>query len=130
MNQEQELIKSVKEAESITKDPKAVEVLADKAQKKARSRGGKVFQRIGKDLESLIRLARAWAGGKYKDINIGSLLIVVGAIVYLLDPFDVLPDFLPLIGFTDDATVIGLAISRVRKELDKFEDWETEITLK
>lgn len=129
MNQDHELNKSVKEAEAIAKDPKAVEMLADKAQKKARSRG-KVFQKIGKDVELLIRLARAWAGGKYKDISIGSLLIVIAAIAYLLDPFDVIPDFIPIVGFTDDATVIALAISRVRKELDKFEEWETEITLK
>ena len=55
---------------------------------------------------------------------------MIGAIAYLLDPLDVIPDFIPIIGFTDDATVIALAISRVRKELDKFEEWETEITLK
>ena len=129
MNEDHELNKSVKEAETIAKDPRAVELLADKAQKKARAHS-KMFQKIGKDVELLIRLARAWASGKYKDIGIGSLLIVIGAIAYLLDPLDVIPDFIPIIGFTDDATVIALAISRVRKELDKFEEWETEITLK
>lgn len=129
MNQDRELDKSVKEAESITKDPRAVEVLADKAQAKTKGKS-KIFKKIGKDVDLLIRLARAWAGGKYKEIGIGSILIVVGAIVYLLDPFDVIPDFIPLIGLTDDATVIGLAISRIRKELDKFADWENEITLK
>lgn len=129
MNQDRELDKSVKEAEFIAKDPKAVEVLADRAQTKAKSHA-KIFHKIGREVDLLIRLARAWATGKYRSIGIGSLLIVIGAIVYLLDPFDVIPDFIPFLGLTDDATVVGLAISRVRKELDKFEEWETEITLK
>jgi uncharacterized membrane protein YkvA (DUF1232 family) len=47
-----------------------------------------------------------------------------------LDPFDVIPDFIPFLGLTDDATVIGLAISRLRHELNKYEDWENEITIK
>ncbi len=129
MSQDQQLDKSIKEAATIAKDPRAVEILADKAQNKTR-KNERIFKNIYKDVGTLIRLARAWAGGKYKDVGAGSILIIVGAIIYLIDPFDVIPDFIPLIGLTDDAALIGLAITRVRKELEKFEDWESVITLK
>ena len=90
----------------------------------------RIFKGIRKDVDLLVRLARAWATGKYKDVSVGSVLIVLGALLYLLDPFDVIPDFIPFLGLTDDATVIGLAISRLRHELNKYEDWENEITIK
>lgn len=129
MDQDRELDRSVKEAETVVKDPRAVELLADRAQNKAR-KNEKVFKNLYKDIGVLIRLARAWAGGKYKDVGVGTILIVIGAILYLIDPFDVIPDFIPLFGLTDDAALIGLAVTRLRKELDKYEDWESVITLK
>ncbi len=109
--------------------PKGVNRLAALAQKKIRA-NDRVFKTLRKDLDLMLRLSKAWATGKYKDVSIASLLIVVGAILYLLDPLDVIPDFVPILGLTDDATVFGLAINRIKTELNKFEDWENEITIK
>ena len=109
--------------------PKGVNRLAALAQKKIRA-NDRVFKTLKKDLDLMLRLSKAWATGKYKDVSVASLLIVVGAILYLLDPLDVIPDFVPILGLTDDATVFGLAINRIKTELNKFEDWENEITIK
>jgi uncharacterized membrane protein YkvA (DUF1232 family) len=38
---------------------------------------------------------------------------LIGALVYFISPFDLLPDVLPIIGFTDDAAVIAGAIKLV-----------------
>ena len=40
-------------------------------------------------------------------------LILIGAIAYFVLPFDGLADFLPLLGFTDDAAVIAAALAQV-----------------
>lgn len=40
-------------------------------------------------------------------------LVLVGAIAYFVMPFDVIPDFLPVIGFTDDAALLAAAIASV-----------------
>ena len=39
------------------------------------------------------------------------------ALAYFVMPFDVIPDFLAGIGFTDDAAVIALALSLVAKNI-------------
>ncbi len=109
--------------------PRGVSRLAALAQSKVRA-NDKVFKSLRKDLDLMLRLSKAWATGKYKDVNISSLLIVIGAILYLIDPLDLIPDFVPILGLTDDVTVFGLAINRVKSELNKFEDWENEITIK
>lgn len=44
-------------------------------------------------------------------------MIVAGALAYFLLPADALPDFLPMLGFTDDAAVIGLALGKLREIL-------------
>jgi uncharacterized membrane protein YkvA (DUF1232 family) len=50
-------------------------------------------------------------------------LLVVGALAYFVMPFDGIPDFLPLVGFTDDAAVIAATIAAIRAHM-KDEHWE------
>ncbi len=128
MNYDKNLDDAVKSAEKLAKDPAAVEILADKAHSKVR-KAEKQLKGLKKDLDTLVRLARAWATGKYKDVSWGSLIVIVGAVIYFVNPFDAIPDFLPLIGLTDDLSVVGFAVLRVRRELDKFQEWEKEITV-
>jgi uncharacterized membrane protein YkvA (DUF1232 family) len=40
-------------------------------------------------------------------------LVLLGAIAYFVLPFDAVADFLPLLGFADDAAVLAAAISQV-----------------
>jgi uncharacterized membrane protein YkvA (DUF1232 family) len=42
-----------------------------------------------------------------------------------VDPFDLIPDTTPFLGFVDDATVIEFAVGRARQALDDFMTWET-----
>jgi uncharacterized membrane protein YkvA (DUF1232 family) len=54
-----------------------------------------------------------------------SLVLLVGALVYFLMPIDAIPDFIPGIGFLDDAGVIAMALAAVKSEVDRFKAWET-----
>jgi uncharacterized membrane protein YkvA (DUF1232 family) len=40
-------------------------------------------------------------------------LVLMGAIAYFVLPFDAVADFLPLLGFADDAAILAAAISQV-----------------
>ena len=42
---------------------------------------------------------------------------LLGALAYFVLPFDVVPDVLPLIGFTDDAAVLATAINLVAQHM-------------
>ncbi len=44
-------------------------------------------------------------------------LLIVGALAYFVMPFDAIPDFLPLVGFTDDAAVIAATIAAIRMHM-------------
>ena len=50
---------------------------------------------------------------------------VITAMNYFVDPFDLIPDEVPFLGFVDDATVMAFAVGRTRQTLDDFMTWET-----
>lgn len=45
-------------------------------------------------------------------------LTIAGALGYLILPVDLLPDIIPVVGFTDDAAVIVTALSNVISHID------------
>lgn len=44
-------------------------------------------------------------------------LIVLIALIYLISPIDVLPDFVPLVGQCDDLAVLGVAAFHIVRRL-------------
>ena len=84
----------------------------------------KALRAVLGDLSTLLRLARAYATRAYRDISGKSMLYVVGALLYFLSPVDVIPDFLPGVGYLDDIAVISAAVQAVRGDLDAFRAWE------
>ncbi len=50
------------------------------------------------------------------DIPVMDLAILVGAVAYVVLPFDLIPDLIPLLGWGDDATVVALALKTLRKQ--------------
>ena len=73
---------------------------------------------------ALIRLVRAYIKGEYRDVPWETIVWAIAAIIYFITPIDLIPDFIPGIGFLDDAAVIALAIASVRKDVDNFREWE------
>ena len=59
--------------------------------------------------------------GKYKDYELKKLTIIVGAIIYVVTPIDLLPDFIPA-GFVDDLSILGWAASQAVAELRKYKE--------
>lgn len=56
--------------------------------------------------------------------------MILGAILYFLNPFDIVPDALPFIGYIDDVTILGWVISSLRSDIEDFRRWEIEQAVK
>lgn len=76
-------------------------------------------------LQTMLRLIRAHERGEYKQISKNDLLWIVTALNYLIDPFDLIPDRTPFLGFIDDAIVVEFVVDKTRDTLDEFMIWET-----
>ena len=44
--------------------------------------------------------------------------VIYGALGYLISPFDIIPDFTPIAGYTDDAAAIGVALILAQMYID------------
>jgi uncharacterized membrane protein YkvA (DUF1232 family) len=117
--------KAVLDATSCASDPDSLRTLFKEASAKAAAIPKSALNELGPYLQAMLRLVRAYARGDYRQIAQDSFLTIVAAISYLVDPFDLIPDEVPFLGFVDDATVIGFAVSRTREALDDFMIWET-----
>ena len=58
--------------------------------------------------------------GQYKEYNFLNLTVIVGALVYVVSPADIMPDFMPAIGLIDDAAILLWATHEFADELDRY----------
>jgi uncharacterized membrane protein YkvA (DUF1232 family) len=76
--------------------------------------------------KALPRLWKAWRGGRYPDLPKSQVLLWVVSLVYLVSPIDVLPEFLPVIGVTDDAGVLVWLLSSISIASGSYLRWEKD----
>lgn len=70
------------------------------------------------------RLIKAYALGQYRDVPWKTILLIVAAIIYFVNPLDLVPDIIPLTGLTDDFAVLLWVYNSVSNEIEKFLAWE------
>ncbi len=96
--------------------------LLDQAVIKAAQHKNRV-QEIWDELNMLIRMIGAWVRGEYRNIPAKTIISGLAALIYFVNPFDIIPDFIAGFGFLDDATVILLVFNSIRKDIDTFAEW-------
>lgn len=75
------------------------------------------------DIGLVISLTKDYTRNSYRNISKVSMAAIVAGIIYLVNPMDIIPDFL-FGGFIDDAAVIGYILTRLREELDRYKSWK------
>jgi len=122
---EAEFAQAVKSAKSYVGNPQGLQSLFQEASKQAASMPREPFQETWPYFQAMLRLIHAYSQGNYRDVPESTLVVIIAAIIYVLNPLDVIPDALPALGYLDDATVLALAVRRARQTLDDFMAWET-----
>jgi len=112
-------------AQREAKQPGRVRSIARRAGAKLREHRDQLGT-LRDDLPVLLRLARAWARGDYRAIPWKSLVLLVAGLLYFLAPADAVPDFIPVLGFLDDAAVIAYVLRAIQTDVRAFEEWEAE----
>ncbi|MEV6717788.1 DUF1232 domain-containing protein [Lentzea sp. NPDC051208] len=93
--------------------------------KRAQNGPGPVGNPIAR-LKALPRLWKTWRGGKYPELPRSQVMMWAVALVYLVSPIDVLPEFLPVIGVTDDAGVLVWLLSSLSVASGSYLRWEKD----
>jgi uncharacterized membrane protein YkvA (DUF1232 family) len=116
--------KIVKKGAAKIKDTDFKKVLekADAIQNKFEPAGplGRFFE----DFKLLISIVRDYKKGEYKKIPRWSVAVIVFALLYVLNPFDIIPDFIAFIGYLDDAAVVAGCLLLVERDLKEYKEWK------
>lgn len=74
------------------------------------------------------RLIKAYATGQYRQVPWKTILLIVAAVLYFVNPLDLVPDIIPLTGLTDDFAILVWVYNSVSDEIGKFLVWEQNKT--
>jgi uncharacterized membrane protein YkvA (DUF1232 family) len=113
------------QAERIARDPAAAGRIAQEALAKMRANAAQLAG-VKDDLTTLARLVAAMARGSYRKMPWTSTVMVIGALLYFVNPLDMVPDFILGAGLVDDVAVIAFVLNALRGDLDAFRSWEQQ----
>lgn len=109
-------------------DSEHIEYASRKGRRKVEGFGDRPpsrIQSLWRDINLMIGLASDYSRGNYTQIPWNVLAAVIGAILYFVSPVDVVPDFIPVVGYVDDALVIKLALEIARPDLESYAEWKS-----
>jgi len=78
------------------------------------------------DVKLFFAMLRDFVTKKYPYLPLRVCIVVAGALAYLLTPLDFLPDFIPALGFVDDAALIALCVKFAAQDIDDYKAWLKE----
>ena len=79
---------------------------------------------LWEDFKLMISILRDYCTNKYKEIPYKSIAAIVVAVIYFVAPIDFIPDFLPVIGYVDDALIIKFALDFIHDDLMDYKNWK------
>ncbi len=83
-----------------------------------------MFKKISRELRLAIGLVLDYSKGNYRDVKKKDIILIVAGFLYLLNPADIVPDFILFFGFVDDLSVLTYIVKKLDKELEKYDAWK------
>lgn len=112
------------ESEAILQDEDKLERLLQRLEKKLA-----IVPIVGTKLAEIPMMAslvKSYVQNEYTDIPIGTIVAVLGALVYFVSPIDLIPDSIPGAGYIDDGVVISVCLKMVDSDLQEYKIWREQ----
>jgi uncharacterized membrane protein YkvA (DUF1232 family) len=72
----------------------------------------------------LLAMVADYSRGTYRRMPYWMIAAVVFALLYVLNPLDLIPDVLPGFGYVDDAAVMGVCLAMIEQQLHDYKVWK------
>ncbi|MFN4761555.1 YkvA family protein [Gillisia sp. Q332] len=83
----------------------------------------KKYTELGKVMFGMLKDYRK---GIYTNVPWFTIAAIAFAFLYILNPLDIIPDFIPGIGYIDDFAVFTFGLKFIESDLHKYLDWKLE----
>jgi len=71
-----------------------------------------------------IEMVKEYFQGNYREIPVKTITSIIAALIYLASPVDAIPDFIVVIGFVDDISVIAYVFRALNEDIESFKNWK------
>ena len=114
-------------AESEKVDRADLETLLDRQRViEEKVKGSGRLNRFSADIKLMFSMIRDYWYGNYRNVPWKTIAAVAGALLYVLNPLDVIPDLIFGFGFLDDAGVVALCLRLVESDLHRYAAWKEQ----
>jgi uncharacterized membrane protein YkvA (DUF1232 family) len=69
-----------------------------------------------------ILMIRSYVKGEYREVPFKSILLIFAGLIYFINPFDLIGDFIPGIGYIDDIALILWILKSVEEDVLRFKE--------
>ncbi len=112
--------------EKISKiDDGDVEILMDNEEEISKKISGSnslaKYKELGKLMIAMVKDVKR---GAYPNVPWFTIATVVMTLLYVLNPLDIIPDFIPGIGYVDDLAILSIGMGWIESDLHRYLDWK------
>lgn len=83
----------------------------------------KKYSELGKVMFGMLKDYRK---GIYTNVPWFTIAAIAFAFLYVLNPFDMVPDFIPGLGYIDDFAILTFGLRFIESDLHNYLDWKLE----
>ena len=81
------------------------------------------LEKFWEDIKLLYAMLSDSIKGRYK-VPLRTLGAIVFTLLYFVNPFDVIPDLIPFLGYIDDAFILSLCVKFIGTDLEEYWIWK------
>jgi uncharacterized membrane protein YkvA (DUF1232 family) len=120
------VLKMFRQAKRILEEQSQLKALFGQVSKKLQTLSGshKQINELLEHVQLFLRMIKKSFSGEYSSFSNKTLLSLVFGLLYFVTPMDVVPDFIPLLGFSDDLSIIYFIIKNFKSDIEAFKVWE------
>ena len=78
---------------------------------------------LADDVMTLVAMVKDYAAGNYREVPQKTVLAAAAALLYILNPFDLIPDLVPALGLMDDAAVLIMVVKAIQTDVHNYRTW-------
>lgn len=110
-------------AEKIGKED-VEKVIRESSKIKSKLETNSRFEKFIDEGKTMLSLIKDYWKKDYTKIPWYALTAIVFTLLYVLNPMDLSPDYIPFVGYIDDVSVFSFALTLVNKDLTAYKEWK------
>jgi len=86
-----------------------------------------VFDKISSaadDFPVLIDMIKDFINKKYTNVPVKTIVSIIATVIYVVNPMDIIPDFIFGLGLIDDMAAVSFCIKCVKADIENYKQWK------